>query len=429
MLHVSAVRRLPWTIACTALLAIVGTTDAQAQPAPQRVPVAPPADSDDDGEVEPGFEDEVPADEAEAEVARKRKRRSKKVRVVEEADIDDPGSNERLIEQINATRGEIGLTELVDEILADVMAELDRLPPVLVSPIAIREIRLGSNVRPSYRVKLESQLLAALYSGTELEVLECIECKATRTRIQDGKWIVTRGLVTTEDMRAAAERIGCKSFLDVEFAFDPQDSQVEMTFKLVRARDAQVIWSELFAANDTTPMLLRSSRAPMRRKERLRDLEMLLEGRPFYGHMAYAGFMLIPYDDPIQGDISGASAGYRVYERFGEERRVMFGLDISGFFNPERLSGGLLSAGSWWIPIRPDLVNPELRIGAKAGAFIAGTEGNAAVFQLGAEVLLRYRFGLYAYVLFMTKSPYTGNGNGGENLGGVGMSAGMSFNW
>ncbi len=37
--------------------------------------------------------------------------------------------------------------------------------------------------------------------------------------------------------------------------------------------------------------------------------------------------------------------------------------------------------------------------------------------------------GLYAYVLFMTKSPYTGNGNGGEFLGGVGMSAGMSFNW
>ena len=72
-------------------------------------------------------------------------------------------------------------------------------------------------------------------------------------------------------------------------------------------------------------------------------------------------------------------------------------------------------------------MNPELRIGAKAGAFIAGTEGNAAVFQLGAEVLLRYRFGLYGYVLFMTKSPYSG-GNG-ENLGGVGMSAGMSFNW
>ena len=102
----------------------------------------------------------------------------------------------------------------------------------------------------------------------------------------------------------------------------------------------------------------------------------------------------------------------------------MFGLDIMGFFNPERLSGGLLSAGSWWIPIRPDLVNPELRIGAKAGAFIAGTEGNAAVFQLGAELLLRYRFGIYAYVLFMTKSPFAG-----QDLGGVGMAAGLSFNW
>jgi hypothetical protein len=106
----------------------------------------------------------------------------------------------------------------------------------------------------------------------------------------------------------------------------------------------------------------------------------------------------------------------------------MFGLDLMGFLNTTRLAGGVLSAGAWWVPLRPDLVNPELRIGGKGGAFIAGSQGNAAIFQLGAEVLLRYRFGLYLYALFMTKSLYNA-GQGDFELGGVGMATGISFNW
>jgi len=134
--------------------------------------------------------------------------------------------------------------------------------------------------------------------------------------------------------------------------------------------------------------------------------------------------MLIPYDDIVDGDITGASAGFRVYERFGTDRRVMFGLDVVGFLNTERLAGAFLSGGAWWVPIPPDFIFPELRLGAKAGAFIAGSEGNAAAFQLGAEVLLRYRFGLYLYALFMTNSEFDGG-----TLGGVGFSTGLSFNW
>ena len=215
--------------------------------------------------------------------------------------------------------------------------------------------------------------------------------------------------------------------MDVEFDFEPSTSVLQMSFRVVRASDSFVLWSDTFRADETTPMLMRSSEAPMKRKDRLRDLEMLLEGRPYFGYVATAGFMLLPHNDPVEGDVGGATAGYRIYERFGPERRVMFGLDLTGFLNTERLAGAVISAGSWWIPLRPDFVNPELRLGAKAGAFIAGTAGNAAVFQLGAEVLLRYRFGLYGYVLFMTKSEFPPNS--GNELGGVGMSTGMSFNW
>ncbi len=376
------------------------------EPAP--VPQVEPEPS-----TEPGFETVAP-------LKKKRPSADPESPVI----VPEQGPNERLIEDVAATRGEVSLGELVDEILADVVAELDRRPLKRLSPMALREISLGSNVNSGFARKLRSALVTQLHTGTKIRVVRCIECEATRTRIDGNQWIITKGLTSVEELRQAAARIGAKSFLDVSFGFEPETGVVEMDFVLIDAEDAQILWADTFRADETTPMLLRSSEAPLRRKDRLRDLEMLLEGRPYYGLAASAGFALIPYDDPVAGDIGGATAGFRVYERFGVDRRIMFGLDIMGFFNPSRLAGGILSAGCWWIPIRPDFIHPELRVGGKGGAFLAGSEGNAAVFQLGAEVLLRYRFGLYAYALFMTKSQFNGS-----ELGGLGFTTGLSFNW
>lgn len=338
--------------------------------------------------------------------------------------VPDQGDNERLIDQMVATTGEVTLAELIDEILSDVIAELAARPKQWFSPLAIRQVSLGANVVPSFARKLKSTITSHIHAGTDVRVVRCLECDATRTRIEDGKWTITRGLIDTRELREVANKIGAKSFMDVSFGFDPESGVLEMDFAVVRASDSLVLWADSFRADETTPLLQRSSEAPIRRKDRLRDLEMLLEGRPYYGYVATAGFMILPYDDPVQGDITGATAGYRIYERFGLDRRVMFGLDITGFLNTTRLAGAVISAGSWWVPIRPDLTNPELRLGAKAGAFIAGSEGNAAMFQLGAELLLRYRFGLFGYVMFMTTSQFLG-----RDLGGVGFATGISFNW
>ena len=339
-------------------------------------------------------------------------------------DVPGQGSNERLIENLAVTRGDISLGELVEEILADVVAEMATRPAKWMSPMALRRITLGANISPGYAAQLSASIVTAVHAGSDVRIVECLECRATQSGIVGQRWVVTRGLVDTAQSRRVAEAIGAKTFLDVTFGFEPRTNAVQMDFTLVRAADGVILWADSFRADDTTPMLQRSSYAPQRRADRVRDLEMLLEGRPFYGYVATAGFMVLPYDDPVDGDVGGATAGYRIYERFGPDRRVMFGLDLTGFINTERLAGGLISAGSWWVPIPPDFIHPELRLGAKAGAFVAGTEGNAAVFQLGAEVLLRYRFGLYAYALFMTTSQFAG-----YDLGGLGFALGMSFNW
>lgn len=77
------------------------------------------------------------------------------------------------------------------------------------------------------------------------------------------------------------------------------------------------------------------------------------------------------------------------------------------------------------------MTDPELRVGGKAGALIVGNQGNTTVFQLGAEVLLRYRFGLYAYATYTLGADFTpaDGGNQGTLGDGLGASAGLSFNW
>jgi hypothetical protein len=390
--------------------------------------------------VEPGFE--TPSDQSDAQTSPKKpepdqqkpKSKGRQTGLEEEQEdlnkpvsVPDQGNNEHLVEDMNATTGEVTLGQIIDEILADVISEIDTRSPKLFTPMAIRQIALGANVNPSYAKKLQAHIVAQIHAGTKVKMVQCVECEVVRTRLEGKQWVVTKGITTTEEMRAIADKLGIKSFMDVAFGFDPETAVLEMDFRVIGAQDGHILWSETFRADETTPMLMRSSEAPQKRKDRLHDLEMLLEGRPYYGYVATAGFMIIPYNDPTFGDIYGATAGYRIYERFGVERRVMFGLDLTGFLNIQKLAGGVISAGSWWIPIRPDFINPELRLGAKAGAFVAGSAGNAAVFQLGAEVILRYRFGLYAYVLFMTKSTYPQNSM--FEIGGVGGATGMSFNW
>lgn len=411
-------------------------------PTPGRKAVAPGFDSPSGADAEPQ-EDQpsaapgraAPGDAAPAGQAGQKRSRGRSTGLEPEETLDkdtpvsvpDTGPNEHLIQNMNAATGEVTLGQLLDEILADVIAEIDSRPAKWLSPMAIREVQLGGNVLPSYAQKLQSTITAQIQTGTKIKMVQCLECEATRTRIEGGKWIVSRGIGSADELREIGERLGVRAFMDVAFGFDPETGVLEMNFRVIRANDAHILWSDSFRADESTPQLMRSSEGPVKRKERLRDLEMLLEGRPFFGYVATAGFMILPHNDPIQGDIYGATAGYRIYERFGVDRRVMFGLDLTGFLNASRLAGAVVSAGSWWIPLRPDFVNPELRLGAKAGAFVAGTTGNAAVFQLGAEVILRYRFGLYAYVLFMTKSPFPPNSS--YELGGVGAATGMSFNW
>ncbi len=399
----------------------------QDRPAQDRPPV-PPA---------PGFEEEAPRERTknQEDAAPKARPRSGYGRTPDKGEQPPPsgpleraraGAHERMVSLLRQTSGIVELSDLLDEMLAEAAVELAGLPLADVSPLAVRQVALGSNLRASFAPRLRQRVTTLLHAGTRIEVKMCLECEATTAKVEGEELRITRGVSSTARLRALGETLGVETFLDVRFGFDPEADLVELELMLFRARDGRVLWADSYRSDSTTPMLLRTSEAPQSREERIEDLRMLLEGRPFFGYVATTGIMLVPYDGP-NGDIFGPTAGFRLYERFGTDRRALFGIDAMGFLDFESLAGAIVSAGGWWVPIEPDLVNPELRIGGKVGAFITGAEVNTGVFQLGAELLLRYRFGLYAYAAYFLPSGYTTGG--GTSIGGLGASAGVSFNW
>ncbi|MBI2373603.1 MAG: hypothetical protein HYV07_06355 [Deltaproteobacteria bacterium] len=325
---------------------------------------------------------------------------------------------------VRSTRAEVWLAELLDEIVDDAVALIAQLPKATVSPLAIRTITLGSNVAPSMRTKVAGTIVSALRAGTEIRLIECLECRSTRAEVIGDRFVMRRGVVGAEQSKRVAKEIGAGAFLDVAFGFDRDRGVVEMDWQIVRADDATIVWADSLRVDGETAIVHRMSESPKTRLARLAELERILAGKPTFGYSVGLGFGIVPYDDAENGDITGVTLAWRIFERFGADGRVLFGLDLMGFLSPERLAGGILSAGSWWVPLRPDPSSPELRVGLKAGALLVGNQGNAACFQAGAELLLRYRFGVYGYAMFFTSSEFDS-----RDIGGLGANAGVSFNW
>ena len=75
--------------------------------------------------------------------------------------------------------------ELVDDIIDEVARQLAREDPNLISPIAIRLVRLSANIRPEFARTLEARLMARLVNSTNVKMSVCAECtlcaRASRT--------------------------------------------------------------------------------------------------------------------------------------------------------------------------------------------------------------------------------------------------------
>jgi hypothetical protein len=358
---------------------------------------------------------------------------SGRVQVEPRAGVSKPAAGPGQIEQlVQRSKTSVDFFELVDDILDEIARQLGREDPALLSPMAIRLVRLSANLRPEFARTLEARLVARLMNGTNVKLTVCAECTALRSRVENGQWMVTVGAVRQEDLRRLGETVGIKTFMDIDFTYSAETNVIWMEAMAFRASDGGVVWTDAYRSDGTMASLLRTGRRIPTRAERAAELEQKLAGRPSYGYAASLGIAQLPYTAPT-GNITGAQVALRFHERFGENQSNLFGLSAGVFttgmpsedaLQPKALNSILLGAYYSYNLSPPNLNKPELWVYGEAGGMFTGNQGNTFYLESGADLHLKWRLSLSTGLMYILPTTYAG-----YDLGGVGFRLRVAMNW
>ncbi|HXU63033.1 MAG TPA: hypothetical protein VN962_15100 [Polyangia bacterium] len=342
--------------------------------------------------------------------------------------VVNPSQMQQLVQRSNSG---VDFFELVDDMLDEVARQVSLLDPNLLSPLAIRMVRLSANLRPEFARTLEARLTARLMQSTPVKVTICAECEALRSRVENGAWVVTLGAVRQEDLRRLGESTGIKTFMDLDFTYSADTGVIWMEATAFRASDGGVVWSDAYRSDGTMAVLLREGSRIPSREEKAAELEQKIAGRPNYGYALSMGIAQLGYSAPT-GDVMGAQVSFRLQERFGENQRTLFGLSAgilttgppSSTKKPQALNSILFGAYFSYDLSRPNLNQPELWVYGEAGGMFSGNEGNTFYAESGVDVHLKFRLSLMAGLMYVLPTLYSN-----YDLGGLGFRLRVALNW
>jgi hypothetical protein len=332
-------------------------------------------------------------------------------------------------ELIRRGRGNVSFYELVDEMLDEIAYQLSKQDAALLSPLAIRLVRLSPDLRPEFAGTLEARLLARIAQATTIRTAVCVECTSMRSRVENGQWLVTLGAVRQEDLQRIGRGQGIKTFVDLGFTFNPQSNVIWMEAVAFRASDGGVVWSDAYRSDATTAMLLRTGRRIPSRSDRLEELEHKLQGRPFYGYMVALGLARLGYNGPT-GDIMGPLMTIRIHERFGPDQQQLFGLSCGIFFTGVPQAGknvlNSLLGGAYYSAnlSEPSLNRPELWIYGELGGMFSGNQANTFYVESGLDLHLKWRFSMVGGLQYLLPTTFADH-----DIGGPGYRIRLAFNW
>jgi hypothetical protein len=299
-----------------------------------------------------------------------------------------------------------------------------RLGAARISPMLIERMRVSENMNPAYVQVFEARLAAAVFRAANVALVRCLECTATRSRVDGTDWVVTRGVTTREEALKVARKYGARTFLDVALTLREQPASLSMDVEMVRAEDSSIAFAEAYRMDADNAMLYRGVDKTQKREDRLRELEDKLNQRPHYVTALEFGMMRVAADPGSA--FWGGVARYRLTERFGSDRQFDAGLSLAGFLNPDHLAGGILGVlfqgrlgdGNLW--------NSQFWLGLDAGVFLTGNAGNSPIAGATVRWQIGTRIGLHAAIRYM--APFQLHGQG-DNFGGVTPELGAGFTW
>ena len=323
----------------------------------------------------------------------------------------------------------VDANDVLDEILAELAADVAKLGAAHVSPMLLQRVRVSDNMNEDFAQVLEARMVAAIDKGASVAVVKCFECFATRSRVENATWVVSRGITDKEELTRTAAKYGARMLMSAVLTLYTNPNSLALDVELVKADDGTIFWAEGYRVHPSTAQLFRSADRAQKREERLKDLEERLNNRPQFGTAAFLGAMLLP-SDSLNGAVVGAHAQVRLFEKFGVEREWWLGFNAGGFTNPSRFTGLMLAASVERQLTPGDVYLPQCHLGGSAGFMVSlandGSWVGSPTFGGVGECVFAHRFGLYAGLGIVWPFQL---GAAGFNYGGVVPEGGAVVLW
>jgi hypothetical protein len=316
----------------------------------------------------------------------------------------------------------IDANDVLDEMIDQLAADMARLGPARVGPILLERIRLSDNLNPDFAPVLEARLAASIARATEVALMRCAECWATRGRLEGGAWVVSRGVNRKEELTAIARKYAARTLLTVALTLLDEPSTLAMDVELVRADDSSIAFAEQYRMNPETALLYRGVDRTQSRIDRLKELQDRIDQRPRFGQEADVGVMFMTN----YGNLSWGTVGrYALTEQFGENGAGEAGVEAGGYLNTSTFSAGLLG-GVIRLRVSPaQILAPDVRLVAHAGALITA---GASSFYGGGGIRWKPAVRVTIFALFDYLAPFQFRPTG-PRYGEFAPQLGAGFTW
>ncbi|MFY0581457.1 hypothetical protein ACN28S_50835 [Cystobacter fuscus] len=214
----------------------------------------------------------------------------------------------------------VDANDVLDEIIDEFAADVARLGANRISPILLERVRVSENMNPEFASVFEARLIAAIYRAANVRVVRCYECYATHAEVENGTWVVRRGLSRREDLQQVMKKYNAQVVLNASLTLYTAPNSFAFDVEMVRGEDASVFFAEGYRVHPHTALLYRSADKVQHREARLKDLEDRINAKPRFNHSVHLGAIVIPTQNHPDGAIWAPYTAYRFTEAFGEER-------------------------------------------------------------------------------------------------------------
>jgi hypothetical protein len=333
---------------------------------------------------------------------------------------DPPGAATEKYLAPNATL--IDANDVLDEMIDQLAADVARMGPSRVGPILLERVRLSDNLNPDFAPVLEARLAASISRATEIALVRCAECWTTRARVEDGAWVVSRGVNRKEELSAVAQKYATRTLLTVALTLVEDPSTLSMDVELVRADDSSIAFAEQYRMNPETALLYRGVDRTQSRLNRLKELQDRIDQRPHFSQEADFGVMFLSNFGSLSW---GALAKYSLTEQFGDNGVGDVGLEGGGYISTNTFSAGLIGGVLRVRTSSAQILEPDFRLVAHAGALITA---GATSFYGGGGFRWKPAVRVTIFALFDYVAPFQPRGNG-PRYGEFAPQMGAGFTW